>query len=734
MNAAGAGLTMLDFNSAERQQPERVRIPFTLAQPGEAFRRFLLEHGLVPDGDVHPTGERVERCPVTGDRAGQNSGWYVFFTDGFPAGEAGNWKTGESWTWCAKEKLLLTSAERKIADAHLERARAAREAERARLAGEAASRASAQWERATPCAAHPYLSAKGIMSHGLRVLAGRLLIPVMDMAGTLRSLQKIDANGGKEFLFGGEIRGGFYTIPGKPGMVAVAEGYATAASVHAATGWTVLVAFNCGNLAPVARAWRAANPADRMVICGDDDRFTQGGNAGRTAAEACAAELGAVALFPRFSSDEGRPTDWNDLHSREGLEETARQLLAPFRGYTITVADWVLRPEDFTEAPEPRRDLVENTLPLGAVVLLASLGGIGKSMKMLDLALQVAGEPAVSCGDDMDFNAGPMFFGNRILEHGPAVIYTAEDANRDNLERIYRMGRPFPRHPVSVIPIIDVAGAYPLILPGDRNGPVTSPHWDEMREQLLKIRPKLVVFDPLSSFALLDLNKPEVATFAIGMFANLASETGACILVTHHLAKSKDNITTPEQARALVRGSTAIVDRTRGTYVLWGLGEKQAKQVCASLGEKWERDKVIQGCLAKENFGGDKSIKTFVRRKNGLLVVRNADLAAAARENIPAMLESLTEACADAARRGQPFTKTGSNGLFARRQELPASLRDASKHVLDRLAQELLEAKRLVQCISKGSTTKKWLDVPDGDFALGVGEIVRGAAETVQEG
>lgn len=727
---------MLDFNTASRQQGAGAPLPRPLngTMPVEVFRRFLLEHGLRPDAPIVPTEERVQRCPVEGDRTGQHSGWYVFFADRLPAGEAGNWKTGESWKWCAKEEHLLTSAEWKIAGAHLERAKMARERERARLAEEAASRARSMWARAQPCEAHPYLSAKCTASYGLRVLAGKLLIPVMDMAGTLRSLQKIDAGGKKEFLFGGATRGGSYTIPGKPDMVAVAEGYATAASIHAATGWTVLVAFNCGNLLPVAKAWKAGHPEARMVICGDDDRSTKSGNAGRLAAEACARETGASVLFPQFRSDDKKSTDWNDLHTREGMEEVKRQLFAPFRSYTIAVEDWVLRPETFTVAPEPRRDLVENTLPLGAVVLLASLGGIGKSMKMLDLALQVAGEPAEAAADGMDFNGEPMFFGNRILEHGPAVIYTAEDANRDNQDRIYKMGRPFPRYPVSVIPIIDVVGSYPLILPGDRNGPVTSPHWDEVREQLLKIRPKLVVFDPLSSFALLDLNKPEVATFAIGMFANLASETGACILVTHHLAKTKDNITTPEQARALVRGSTAIVDRTRGTYVLWGLGEKQAKHVCTSLGEEWERDKVIQGCLAKENFGGDKSIKTFVRRKNGLLVVRNADLASAARENVPALLESLELACADAARRGQPFTRTGANGLFARRQELPAMLKGISRHQLENAAQKLLDAQRLVLCISKGSTSKKWLDVPDGDFALGIGEIAKGATEKIMAG
>ena len=60
----------------------------------------------------------------------------------------------------------------------------------------------------------------------------------------------------REFLFGGAIKGNFHILPGKTDVVAVAEGYATAASIHEATGWTVLCAFNCGNLLPVARAWR----------------------------------------------------------------------------------------------------------------------------------------------------------------------------------------------------------------------------------------------------------------------------------------------------------------------------------------------------------------------------------------------------------------------------------------------------------------------------------------------
>lgn len=60
---------------------------------------------------------------------------------------------------------------------------------------------------------------------------------------------------------------------------------------------------------------------------------------------------------------------------------------------------------------------------------------------------------------------------------------------------------------------------------------------------------------------------------------------------------------------------------------------------------------------------------------------------------------------------------------------MPAELRGLSKHLLDQYAQRLLEAKRLVLCIAKGSTSKKWLDVPDGDFALGLGQFATGATE-----
>jgi putative DNA primase/helicase len=49
-------------------------------------------------------------------------------------------------------------------------------------------------------------------------------------------------------------------------------------------------------------------------------------NVGREKALAAAAAHGAIAIFPVFASMEGRPTDFNDLHAREGLSEVHRQV------------------------------------------------------------------------------------------------------------------------------------------------------------------------------------------------------------------------------------------------------------------------------------------------------------------------------------------------------------------------------------------------------------------------
>ena len=205
-----------------------------------------------------------------------------------------------------------------------------------RTPGEAAKLAQKMWAEAKP--ANPdnsYLSRKGIQPQGLKQgNNGKLIVPARDIYGDITTLQFIDDEGGKRFLSGGVKKGSFYTLNGQTidpgGIIYIAEGFATAASVQQATGKPTICAFDAGNLQQVAEALQSRYPDAEIVICGDDDRGKQV-NKGREAATAAAFAVGGKVCFPSFKSDEDKPTDFNDLHQREGLEAVRVQVDAAMK-------------------------------------------------------------------------------------------------------------------------------------------------------------------------------------------------------------------------------------------------------------------------------------------------------------------------------------------------------------------------------------------------------------------
>lgn len=146
----------------------------------------------------------------------------------------------------------MTTAEREAHRTRIKAMKAQREAEQVQRQKAASQTAAALWQQADPATAHPYLTTKAIQPHGIKTFGDKLLIPMRDTAGTLRSLQTIAPDGGKLFHPGGRVKGCYFGI-GKPadGLI-VCEGFATGASIHEATGDAVAVAFNAGNLEAVA--------------------------------------------------------------------------------------------------------------------------------------------------------------------------------------------------------------------------------------------------------------------------------------------------------------------------------------------------------------------------------------------------------------------------------------------------------------------------------------------------
>ncbi|MBS0454386.1 MAG: DUF927 domain-containing protein [Proteobacteria bacterium] len=221
-----------------------------------------------------------------------------------------------------------TVAQQKLDARQRAELRAKQEAEYRQRADAAAQEAARIWGQATEGGTSEYLARKGVQGYGVRYLNGVVLVPVRNAAGELVNLQRIAQE--KRFLRGGRKSGCWHLIGNAEScskVVIVCEGYATAASVHEATGYAVAVAFDAGNLKAVALALREKHPAARLLIAGDDDRATKertGTNPGRSKASAAARAVGGVAVFPIGLFDGG--TDFNDLHFTVGVNAVRDQI------------------------------------------------------------------------------------------------------------------------------------------------------------------------------------------------------------------------------------------------------------------------------------------------------------------------------------------------------------------------------------------------------------------------
>ncbi len=279
------------------------------------FAAAIAGAGLQPPDVIHADGV-IHRFSPTGKRS-DTSAWYILHADGIAAGVFGCWRAGLTSTWCAKTDNDMSAAERSSHRERIRAMRAQREADEQQRQQCEADRARSRWLAADTRCSHPYLARKGIPAYGIRQDGDVLLVPLRCTAGLLHSLQTIDPDGNKRFR--GRMKGCYHGIGRPAGVLVIAEGYATAASVHAATGHAVACAFNAGNLAPVAAALRAKYPDLPLVLAADDDHATEG-NPGVTAATAAALAVGGYVVKPQFSAARlPGDTDFNDLHHLDGL-------------------------------------------------------------------------------------------------------------------------------------------------------------------------------------------------------------------------------------------------------------------------------------------------------------------------------------------------------------------------------------------------------------------------------
>lgn len=267
------------------------------------FLDFMRGLGLAPVKDAPSADGRIHRYRVEGDKPGSQNGWYVLHLEPIPHGAVGSWRTGETHPWRDAEARKINWRERMAMQRSMEQMRQRRYQEQKAVWAEARAKAAKLWRVARPASInHPYLQRKQVKPWGIRQLHDNLVIPLRDVDGVMHSLQFIGPDGNKKFLTGGMTRGCYHAI-GKPeGVLCIAEGYATAATVFEATGYACACAFNAGNLEAVARKLRNKFylAGTKIILIADDDRETPG-NPGLTKATEAARIIGGYVARPDFS-------------------------------------------------------------------------------------------------------------------------------------------------------------------------------------------------------------------------------------------------------------------------------------------------------------------------------------------------------------------------------------------------------------------------------------------------
>lgn len=149
---------------------------------------------------------------------------------------------------------------------------------------------------------------------------GWLVIPLTDLEHTIHSLQRISPTGEKRFLTGGAKKGHSYQLWTGSESLVICEGYATGVTLytHYTPSSSVFVAFDAGNLLPVATVLRAAYPDAEIIIAGDYDKS----GTGQAKAKEAALAIGGSFTLPLFLDGEAG-SDFNDRWCLDNMEVAA---------------------------------------------------------------------------------------------------------------------------------------------------------------------------------------------------------------------------------------------------------------------------------------------------------------------------------------------------------------------------------------------------------------------------
>jgi len=339
------------------------------------FFIFLKSTGFDPAANTRIiSDDKVHRFCDSGSKK-SSSAYCLKIENNYAVGWAHSFKTGITETFIGKSEGKLSREERDEIKRVLELRKAQDAANRLKAQADAQAQARRLMESGSD-ARTEYEGRKQIKRMGGAVsVRNKLLVPIYN-GDALVNVQTIYPSGEKYFLKGGMIKGCFLllgSLPERGGEIILCEGYATGCTIAEALGTAdnktaVIVAFNAGNLLPVAKRF---SKKYNLTIAADNDAATvvngQIKNIGILAAQEVAETLGGRVCVPSLSAltgspgvehpahssiqtDKNRSIDFNDIHTEYGLEAV--------RGFFDNIGEAADEYHDYHEPTEkPDREL-----------------------------------------------------------------------------------------------------------------------------------------------------------------------------------------------------------------------------------------------------------------------------------------------------------------------------------------------------------------------------------------
>src|ERR1700736_1669758 len=305
--------------------------PAPTLDPRTEFAAVLREIGAVVEGEHPIMNGEAQRIAAVNDKRGELTIFYIGHEDGVPNGYAENNRTKQVIRWKATGQHLSPEGKADLA-AQAEQKRYARKQAEQELYEATAKRMIEELRiNNSGVKQTAYHKTKQIeATPGAPARNGDVLVPGYDVEGKLWTIQYIKEDGTKRFAKDSRKHGCFHVVGAANAaealqklanspVIAIAEGYATAATVAKYGNVPAVAAFDSGNLLAVATALHERWPDKRVMIAGDDDHKLEN-NPGRVKALEAALAVQGMVVFPNSTAEQREKgmTDFNDLALENG--------------------------------------------------------------------------------------------------------------------------------------------------------------------------------------------------------------------------------------------------------------------------------------------------------------------------------------------------------------------------------------------------------------------------------